>query len=70
MHPPSPGSKEPVLKCAGGGLCRFRISVEREKSFFNKAALSTYMCQKCAAKLGKTELHYKPPIEINEEESD
>eukprot|EP00957_Ditylum_brightwellii_P169470 12898911-Ditylum_brightwellii.AAC.1 len=40
------------------------------KKYINKTAYKTYMCQKCTAALGNTELVYKPPIDTDDEESE
>eukprot|EP00957_Ditylum_brightwellii_P115704 8825792-Ditylum_brightwellii.AAC.1 len=62
---------QPKQKCTrgcGGHLHDGFCGVQgRKKSFLNKVALSTHMCQKCTVKIGKTELHYKLPIDTDEE---
>ena len=40
---------------------------EKNESYLKNIALMTYMCHKCAANIGKTELTYKPPIDTEYE---
>eukprot|EP00957_Ditylum_brightwellii_P197448 15043844-Ditylum_brightwellii.AAC.1 len=56
--------------CGGylhGAFCGVQ---EWKKKYINKTAYNTHMCQKCTSILGKTELVYKPPIDMDEKESE
>ena len=55
--------------CGGYISCDSCGVQEKNKSYLNKIALMTHMCYKCAANIGKTELMYKPPIDVEYEES-
>eukprot|EP00957_Ditylum_brightwellii_P013350 1008539-Ditylum_brightwellii.AAC.1 len=43
---------------------------EWKKKYTKKTTCKTHMCQKCTSVLGKTELVYKPPINMDKEESE
>ena len=48
----------------------FLVFKKKKNIYLNKSAIMTYMCQKRAATLGKTELTYNPLINTEDEEYD